>query len=122
MDLIELHPLKRLAIRVHEANEKWWRNPISGQRIERNFGELMMLAVSELSEALEGDRKDLMDDKLPHRRMAEVEIADCIIRLLDTAEGLGMDLAGAFEEKMAYNANRHDHTFAGRLEANGKKY
>jgi NTP pyrophosphatase (non-canonical NTP hydrolase) len=117
-----MHPLKELAVRVHAANEKWWCNPISGARIERNFGELMMLAVSELSEALEGDRKDLMDDKLPHRRMAEVEIADCIIRLLDTAEGLGMDLAGAFEEKMEFNAKRHDHTFAGRLEAGGKKY
>lgn len=119
---MEKHPLKVLCERVHVANEKWWRNPLSGNRIERNFGELMMLAVSELAEALEGDRKDLMDDKLPHRKMAEVEIADCIIRLFDTAEGLGMDLAGAFEEKMAYNATREDHTHEARLKANGKKY
>lgn len=117
-----MHPLKVLAVRVHIANKKWWQDPLTGEHIERNFGELMMLAVSELAEALEGDRKDLMDDKLPHRRMAEVEIADCIIRLLDTAEGLGMDLAGAFEEKMDYNSKRFDHTHAGRLQAGGKKY
>lgn len=118
----ELHPLRRLSIRVHEANKKWWENPATGERIERNFGELMMLAVSELAEALEGDRKDLMDDKLPHRPMREVEIADCIIRLFDTAEGLGMDLAGAFEEKMAYNAIRADHKHETRLQPGGKKY
>lgn len=117
-----MHPLKELAIRVHKANEKWWVNPTTGERIKRNFGELMMLAVSELSEALEGDRKDLMDDKLPHRRMAEVEIADCIIRLLDTVEGCGMDLAGAFEEKMDFNATRVDHTHEARMKAGGKKY
>ena len=30
------------------------------------------LIHSELSEAMEGHRKDLMDDKLPHRKMIEV--------------------------------------------------
>lgn len=117
-----MHSLTVLAARVHEANKKWWVNPATGEHIEHNFGELMMLAVSELAEALEGHRKDLMDDKLPHRKMAEVEIADCIIRLLDTTYGLGMDLAGAFEEKMAFNAVREDHTYEARMKAGGKKY
>jgi len=114
--------LNLLAQRVHAANSKWWTDPKTGERIERNFGELMMLAVSELSEALEGHRKDLMDDKLPHRKMVEVEIADCIIRLLDTSAGLGLDLGGAFEEKMQFNAVRTDHTLEHRLTEHGKKY
>lgn len=59
---------------------------------------------SELSEAMEGERKGLMDDKLPHRRMAEVELADTLIRIFDYAGGFGYDLQGAYEEKMAYNA------------------
>ena len=37
-----------------------------------------MLIVSEIAEAMEGERKDLMDDKLPHRKMAEVELADAL--------------------------------------------
>ncbi len=31
-----------------------------------------------------------MDDKLPHRKMAEVEMADALIRLLDYAGGFGV--------------------------------
>jgi len=81
-----------------------------------------MLCVSELAEAMEGHRKDLPDDKLPHRSMFEVELADCLIRIFDLAGGYGLDLGGAFEEKMAYNATRRDHSIAARLETGGKKY
>lgn len=80
------------AARVHAANAKWWCDLKTGAPIKRNVGELMMLVVSELSEALEGHRKDLMDDKLPHRKMFEVELADAVIRLLDTANGFGCKL------------------------------
>jgi NTP pyrophosphatase (non-canonical NTP hydrolase) len=73
---------------------------------ERNVGELIALMHSELSEALEAHRKDLADDKLPHRSGLEVELADCVIRILDAAGGLGLDLGGAVEEKLAYNAGR----------------
>jgi hypothetical protein len=114
--------LNDLAEVVHEANAKWWRDLETGEPIQRNFGELMALAHSELSEALEGHRKNLMDDKLPHRPMVEVEIADCIIRLLDTGRGLGLDIGGAMAEKMAYNAVRVDHSHEHRKTANGKKY
>ena len=41
------------------------------------------LFISELSEALEGDRKGLMDDHLPEYPMAVVELGDFIIRVLD---------------------------------------
>jgi NTP pyrophosphatase (non-canonical NTP hydrolase) len=114
--------LSELARGVHALNERWWTNLKTGERYDRNVGELLMLVVSELAEALEGDRKGLMDDKLPHRRMIEVELADAVIRILDMAGGLGLDIGGAFDEKLAYNATRHDHTKEGRLAAGGKKY
>lgn len=81
-----------------------------------------MLVVSEIAEAMEGERKDLMDDHLPHRKMAEVELADALIRIFDYSWAHGYDLAGAFEEKMAYNAVRHDHTHEARAAAGGKKW
>lgn len=116
------HPLNELAARVHAANKKWWVDLETGEPLKRNVGEILMLVVTELAEALEGDRKNLKDDKLPHRPMFEVEIADAFIRLFDIAGGFDLDLGGAFEEKMAYNAQRHDHTLEGRKLAGGKKY
>lgn len=116
------HELNTLAARVHIANRKWWVSLDTGEPIQRNVGELLMLCVSELAEALEGHRKDLQDDKLPHRKMFEVEIADTVIRLLDISAGLGLDLGGAFEEKMAFNAVREDHQAEARRLAGGKKY
>jgi NTP pyrophosphatase (non-canonical NTP hydrolase) len=114
--------LNDYAVRVHVANEKWWKDVRTGEPIQRNFGELIALCHSELSEALEGHRKNLMDDKLPHRKMAEVELADCVIRIFDMCAALGMDLEGAFEEKMAYNAQREDHKPENRVKVGGKAY
>lgn len=114
--------ISRLMVEVHLANAKWWQDLHTGEPIERNVGELLMLTVSELAEAMEGHRKGLMDDKLPHRPMIEVELADALIRILDMAAGLDLDLAGAYVEKMAYNAQRADHQHANRLAPGGKKY
>jgi len=114
--------LNELAKRCHEANKKWWENPATGEPISRNKGELIALIHSELSEALEGERKNLQDDKLPHRRMAEVELVDTLIRIFDYAGAFGYDLDGAFEEKMAYNATREDHKHEARLKAGGKQF
>jgi NTP pyrophosphatase (non-canonical NTP hydrolase) len=114
--------LNELANLCHAANEKWWQDPKTGARIERNKGELLMLIVSEVSEAMEGERKNLMDDKLPTRRMAEVELVDAMIRIFDYAGAFGYDLQGAFNEKMTFNAQRADHTHAVRLGANGKAF
>ena len=180
--------ITEMAARVHTANGKWWIDLDTQQPIKRNMGELLMLCISELSEALEGDRKNLMDDKLPHRKMLEVELADALIRTLDIIGGLhvspiqtppyvsgwpdntaecllvitcsyvnamlaitahqdrdgfayfehhmsraverlvslsdhlGLDIMGAYEEKMAYNATRHDHSIEGRKAEGGKKY
>lgn len=120
--IIPANILNDIAARVHEANQKWWHDLHTGHRIDRNVGELLMLTVTELAEALEGHRKGLMDDHLPQRRMFEVEIADAVIRLMDIAGGLGLDLDGAFWEKLAYNKRRQDHTNEARLKEGGKKY
>lgn len=114
--------LNGLAAACHKANLKWWQNPETGKEIDRNKGELLMLIVSEVAEAMEGERKNLMDDKLPHRKMAEVELVDALIRIFDYAGAYGYDLQGAFDEKMAFNASREDHTHEARLKANGKKF
>lgn len=106
----------------HEANRKWWQNIDTGEVIRRNKGELIALMHSELSECLEGERKDLMDDKLPHRKMAEVELADTLIRIFDYAGAFGYDLQGAFEEKMKFNSTREDHTHEARKIAGGKQF
>lgn len=99
----------------------WYRNPKTGRKVKRNFGEVVALMHSELSEALEADRKNLMDDKLPHRKGIEVEFADCLIRILDTAAALGLDVAGAVIEKNRYNQSRADHKLKARR-AGGKRY
>ena len=114
--------LNEYASLCHEANKKWWHDIDTGQPIKRNKGELLALIHSEISEALEGERKDLMDDKLPHRKMAEVELADALIRILDYAAGFGYDISGAVYEKLQYNATRQDHTHEARELANGKKW
>jgi hypothetical protein len=81
--------LNTLAERVHLAHIAWWQNPVTGKPIERNRGELLALVITELAEAIEGERKNLRDDHLPYRMMAEVEMADAKIRLLDFAGGFG---------------------------------
>lgn len=171
--------------RVHIANAKWWRD-LDGVPIKRNKGEQLMLVVSEISEAMEGARKNKMDDHLPQRKMEEVEIADALIRMLDYRFGHGhrtalvvdpsragppienvgevllsfcygtttmyqavmmedadtefvfcdwfittcfayskareLDIVGAYEDKMAYNATRHDHSIEARKAEGGKQW
>lgn len=114
--------LNELAADCHAANRHWWHDPKTGERLNRNKGELLMLIVSEVAEAMEGERKNLMDDHLPHRKMAEVELADILIRVFDYAGAYGYDLDGAVAEKCAYNAQRADHKAEARLAANGKQW
>lgn len=113
--------LNTLAGYIHNLNHKWWHDK-NGNRIERNKGELLCLIHSEISEAMEGERKSLMDDKLPRRTMAEVELADALIRILDYAAGFRYDISGAVREKLEFNKTREDHTYESREQSNGKKW
>ncbi len=102
-----------------------WRHDEEGMDTRTNpmfFSQKIALIHSELSEALEGDRKDSMDKHLPHRDTREVELADAFIRLTALAGAMNMDLGGAVVEKLAYNASRTDHTKEAREAANGKAY
>lgn len=74
-----------LSAEIHADNVTagWWNDIHTGQRLDRNLGELICLAHTEITEAYEGYRVNLQDDKLPHRPMVEVEIADMIIRIYD---------------------------------------
>lgn len=128
---------------IHTGNVKagWWglhsedgnvldlaemiRNPKS--LLEERFAmalvaEKLCLTHSEISEGMEGLRKNLMDDKLPHRSMLEVELADAVIRTIDLCGALGLDLEGAIFEKLAFNKVRPDHKVENRLKENGKKF
>lgn len=82
----------------------------------------LALIHSEVSEALEGHRKGLMDDKLPHRPMIEVKLADVLHRVFDIAGFLNLDLGGAYVEKLAYNQIRADHKPENRTKKGGKAY
>jgi len=84
--------LKDLRDEIHQENLKWWTSLVTGEPIKRNRKELLSLVITEISECLEGERKNLMDDKLPHRKMAEVEMADAYIRLMDFAGGFGLSV------------------------------
>lgn len=66
---------------IHEQNKLvgWWDDP------NRCILTVLQLVSTEIAEATEGERKNLMDDHLPHRRMGEVELADALIRTLDIA-------------------------------------
>lgn len=88
----------------------------------RNFGEMLALVHSELSEALEAHRKGLMSDKLPNTGGVEEELADAIIRIIDIGVNGGYDVGRALAEKVIYNRTRKDHTREARLAEGGKKY
>jgi hypothetical protein len=117
-----IRAFNELAQIIHEDNVKkgFWPDggrellPVLGEGREelvdtpgcRNVGEMLMLAVSELGEGLEAYRKDLNDDHLPQYKGLEVEIADCIIRLMDTGYGLCLPVAEALVDKLVYNRSR----------------
>lgn len=119
--LVRTDFLNEMAERCHtnSVNAGWWdglstKNPYT-------LGTKLALVHSEISEALEGMRKNLRDDHLPHRNMFEVELADALIRIFDLAGSQCMDLHGAVMEKIQYNTNRADHKRENRAKEGGKK-
>lgn len=126
--------IKQLGAEIHQnARSKGFSDK------QRNTGEMLMLIVSEIAEAMEADRKSLFADRgqFEHylanpsvdgkselsfkdifgnyiKDSFEDELADAAIRIFDLAESRGIDLQWHIEQKMRYNSMReHMH---------GKKY
>lgn len=100
----------------------WWTDLETGERCERNMGDLISLIHTEISEAYEAHRKnDKNDDHLTHRKGMDTELADAMIRISDACGALGMETVEAAFEKLAYNTKRVDHTLEHRRGADGKK-
>ena len=88
MALPQASELAEWATKIHAHNVAvgWWdNNPSVLEKIH--------LITTEICEATEGARKDLMDDHLPHRKMEEVELADALIRTLDVGAKLGYEIS-----------------------------
>lgn len=116
----------------------WWKEPKTGIDLKETVNnptgvidkllgpalvaQKLCLIHSEVSEAMEGHRKNLMDDKLPHRKMIEVELADAVIRIMDLAGAMNLDLGGALVEKLVFNTQRPDHKPENRAADGGKGY
>lgn len=88
--------LNQLRDSIHADNVTagWWSNINTGESIlaTRNRPEMLMLIVSELSEADEAFQDAANDDKLTYLPGFDVEIADAAIRLLDLAGADDIDL------------------------------
>ncbi len=102
--------ISQMQEQVHRTaiDHGWWDTP-------RATGEVFMLMVTEISEAMEAYRSgNPASDKIKGFSRIEEELADVIIRLLDFAGKEGMDIEGALVAKMTYNEKR-PHRHGGKL-------
>lgn len=95
--------LDQWAREIHEiaVEHGWWDE-------ERSFGEIVALCHSELSEALEADRRGeaMVEERDGKPEGVAVEMADCLIRILDWFGRVGIDPEIVVKEKVKYNRRR----------------
>jgi hypothetical protein len=121
-----IEAFKAIQNEVHQTakSKGWWDDrlalmEVAGMNDLGEFAEkaiksqMIALMHSELSEGLEGLRKDLTDDKCPEFDMLTVELADTFIRMLDFAAGFNLPLAEAVIAKMQMNTTR-EHLHGGK--------
>lgn len=77
-----------LATRIFNQNKAigWWDD------LDRCILTSLQLVSTEISEATQGERRDVNDAHLKHRKMGEVELVDALARLLDLAGRFGIPL------------------------------
>ena len=100
--MIRLKTLSQIQEEVHRTavEHGWWDH-------ERTAGEVLMLMVTELAEAMEAYRDGNPESGcIGGFSQMEEELADVVIRLLDFAEWAEFDIDGAVSAKMAYNEAR----------------
>jgi NTP pyrophosphatase (non-canonical NTP hydrolase) len=113
--------LNDYANQCYTDNAVWWYDA-DGNKLERDKAVLLCLIHSEVSEVLEGVRKDKMDDHIKEMKAEVVEMADVLIRVFDYCGAYGLDIQSAYDAKKAYNKVRSDHTHAARNAVGGKKF
>lgn len=94
MNIASAETINALSKEIHANNVDvgWWDDP------DRCLYTVCQLIITEIAEATEGERKNLMDDHLPHRKMGEVELADALIRTLDLGGKLELEYTSDYRE------------------------
>lgn len=88
---------KTLSAEIHQLNVDagWWTNFETGERLDRNFGEMIALIHSELSECWEEVASEARDHHLHQLLNWQVKVADACIRVYDI-------LGGCFHDNLAF--------------------